>query len=62
MTESEFLALDIGDIIRNEGDAKGYVVTGNYRGRVTAVKTVDATNPDEWILVSKATYKATQEN
>ena len=55
MTPDEFRRLDVGDIIRHESSHEAYIVTGNYGGRVTAVKTVDATNSTEWQLVSKVT-------
>lgn len=41
--------LKTGDIIRNHmTGGKSYVITANYGNRVTAVCTVDVTNPDEW--------------
>lgn len=54
MTQAEFNGLQTGDIVRHAGDAaREYVVTANYGDRVTAVRTVDLTNPSEWNLVSK---------
>ncbi len=51
MNIDEMKSLDVGDIIKHAGTGNScYVVTGNYGGRVTAVKTVDVTNPSEWIL------------
>lgn len=58
MTEDDFKRLDVGDIVRPKGAAHAYVVTqGNVLGRVTAVRTVDMTNPPEWDLVSKANHE-----
>jgi len=59
MKKEEFNSLDLGDIIRHTSPQKTsvYMVTGNYGGRVTAVKTVDLTNPDEWLIVSKVTER-----
>lgn len=54
MSDDEFVKLAPGDIVRAIGDDEGYVVTANYGGRATAVRTMDITHPDEWILVSKA--------
>ncbi len=54
MTEDEMLELDVGDIVRHAEGGESYVVTGNYVGRVTAVRTVDITNASEWELFLKA--------
>lgn len=54
MTIDELRALKPGDIIRHVHGSYGLVVTGNYGSRVTAVRTVDVTNPDEWTLVQPA--------
>ncbi len=54
MTPAEFNALDVGDIVRGKLSVHSYVVTANYGGRVTAVRTADLTNPPEWNLVKKA--------
>ena len=54
MTNDEMKNLQPGDIVRHKSGASGYVVTANYRSRVTAVCTVDITNPIEWVLVQKA--------
>ena len=43
--------LKVGDIIRHVGGSEAYVVTAHYGARVTAVRTVDVTNPNEWVLV-----------
>lgn len=40
--------LQNGDIIRNKSGSESYIVTGNYGTHVTAVRTVDVTNPSEW--------------
>jgi hypothetical protein len=44
-------AISSGDILRHRAGTDSYVVTGNYGGRVTAVRTVDVTNPDEWLVL-----------
>ncbi len=54
MKTEEFLALKPGDVIRNVNAIYGYMVTANFHGRVTAVRTADVTNPDEWDLIQKA--------
>ena len=55
MKEYEFLTLQRGDIVENKyARGETYVVTGNYGNRVTAARTVDMTNPDEWDLVIKS--------
>jgi len=53
MTEDEFRNLQPGDIVRNTHSLNSYVVTANYGNRVTAVKTIDLTNPSEWTLALK---------
>ena len=45
------MQLKTGDIIRSRLTGEGYVVTGQYGGRATAVKTVDVTNPSEWLVM-----------
>jgi hypothetical protein len=45
------MQLKTGDIIRSRLSGEAYVVTGQYGGRATAVKTVDVTNPDEWLVM-----------
>jgi hypothetical protein len=51
MTEDQLGMLRIGDIIRHKDSGDALVVTGNYGGRVTAVRTYDVTNPSEWDIV-----------
>ena len=53
MTKGEMYSLRTGDIVIGEFSGLAYVVTANYGNRVTAVRTVDITNPDEWLLSSK---------
>lgn len=53
MVEIELKLLRIGDIISHVHSSGVYVVTANYGDRVTAVKTVDVTNPYEWNITSK---------
>jgi len=55
MTGEEFENLQAGDIVRGKFSAESYIVTANFKGRVTAVRTVDLTNPEEWELIQKAT-------
>ena len=55
MTKAEFLNLQPGDIVRHHFGEEGLIVTGNYITHVTAVFTMDITNPEEWILIQKAT-------
>lgn len=57
LTASEFANLKVGDIVRGRSSRQEYIVTANYGGRVTAVKTVDLTNPAEWELVSQVTQR-----
>jgi hypothetical protein len=55
MTKAEFLNLQPGDIVRHLFGEEGLIVTGNYGTHVTAVFTMDITNPEEWTLIQKAT-------
>lgn len=41
--------LDVGDVIMSKATGERYVVTSNYGTHVTAVKSVDVTNPPEWM-------------
>ena len=45
-----------GDMVTPGNDSRVYIVTGNYGKHVTAVRTVDITNPLEWALRYKAEY------
>lgn len=56
MTQEEFESLNIGDIIKPKSSNRTYVVVANYGNRVTAVATVDITNPVEYTLIAKANY------
>ena len=57
MDKQTFKELERGDIVKRKGGSTSYVVNANYGNRVTAVNTVDMTNPDEWELVLKASYE-----
>ena len=43
-----FSDLERGDMVRHTTSPESYVVSFNYGSRVTAVTTVDLTNPKEW--------------
>lgn len=51
MTREQFELLKRGDIVRGKLSEQAYVVNACYGDRVTAVTTVDITNPPEWELV-----------
>ncbi len=54
MNDTEFRSLREGDIVRHKSKgSRPYIVTGNYGGRLTAVRSVDLNNPIEWELVPK---------
>jgi len=55
----QFKSLRTGDIVSHKSkyDIGIYVVTANYGNRVTAVRTVDITNPYEWDLISRCRRK-----
>lgn len=61
MTQEEFDALDLGDIVRGKASGDGYVVIGHahtsHRRYVIAVREVTMTHPDEWDLVYKGGQK-----
>ncbi|WP_156967900.1 hypothetical protein [Methylosinus sp. PW1] len=44
--------LEVGDIVRHKSGGAGYVVTTNFVDRVTAVRSVDVTNPGEWLKIT----------
>lgn len=58
MTTEEMKKLERGDIVLPFGDNRTFIVTANYGNHVTAVATVDITNPPEWELVLKANMVA----
>lgn len=45
------MQLKTGDIIRHKSSSEGYIVTAQYGGRATAVRTVDVTHPNEWLVM-----------
>lgn len=45
---NDFSSVKLGDIIKHKSNNRPYIVTGNYGNRITAVSTIDATNPIEW--------------
>ena len=49
----DFSKLKPGSIVRHKGDTEAYIVTSNYSHRVTAARTADLTNPQEWDLVKQ---------
>ncbi|HLO91555.1 MAG TPA: hypothetical protein VK172_10365 [Lentimicrobium sp.] len=46
--------LERGDVICNLGSGNSYVVDANYGDTVTAVDTVQVSNPIEWVVMRKA--------
>lgn len=50
MTQEEFGHLQTGDKIESR-DGRLFVVTAHFGDRVTAVASIDMTNPSEWKLV-----------
>jgi hypothetical protein len=50
MTDEQFRRLKLGDLVYHCLGSGPYMVTFNFGERVTAVKTVDMTNPQEWSL------------
>jgi predicted transcriptional regulator len=55
MTNEEMRSLQVGDIVCHASldIMHSNIVTANYGSRITAVHTVDITNPIEWLIVSK---------
>ena len=51
MTRDEFLNLQPGDLILSKSGERSLIVTGNYGNKVTAIMTIDITNPEEWQLI-----------
>ena len=54
MTDDDFNALVVGDIIRAKGGARAYIVTGHFGSHVIAVRTAEITNPEEWDVIFKS--------
>jgi hypothetical protein len=54
VTGEEMKDLNVGDLVCHVHESEVYVVTANYGSRITAVKTVDLTNPMEWCAVRRA--------
>ena len=48
MNKRQMTKLHEGDAVRRFDDERSFLVTANFGGRVTIVRTVDITNPSEW--------------
>ena len=53
MTRLQFEELEAGDLVRHKLGSEAYIVHANYGSRITAVRTADLINPDEWDQVTK---------
>ena len=53
MTNDEMKNLQFGDVVQSKIYGLGYIVTANYGSHITAIRTVDITNPIEWYLIRK---------
>ena len=62
MKQAEFVGLKEGDMIENTHSGSRYVVVANHEGVVTGVRSTQATNPDEWVLVAKSRAKMRTRN
>ena len=60
MTSEEFHNLQSGDVVRGLVSGLGFLVMDNFGDRVPAVRTVDITNPLEWVLVRKSAQRSVQ--
>lgn len=49
--------LKIGDIVQHVESGNAYEVITNDNGRVFAVREIQISNPDEWVLVGDNPYK-----
>lgn len=54
MNKTEFMQLREGDIVQGKSSCLGYVVVANYGNHVLVVRSMEITNPDEWVLIQKA--------
>ena len=54
MKRKELLQLSQGDVVRSKFSGDAFIVTGNYKSGVVAVRQVLLTNHDEYDLVYKA--------
>jgi hypothetical protein len=48
MTKEEFQNLQPGDLVRGTKYGLTYIVTQNHGDRITAVRSVDTSNPSDW--------------
>ncbi len=55
ITDVEMLSdLKVGDTVIGKSFARPYIVTAHYGDRVTAVMSIDITNPNEWTVMRDA--------
>jgi hypothetical protein len=57
MTNEEFKHLREGDIVRAKASGISYVICVNYGRHVSAVRTIDITNPEDFDVIEKAAKK-----
>lgn len=48
----EFSEAEVGSLIRHVDGGLSFVVTGNFGDRLTAVRSIDVTNPPEWVALA----------
>lgn len=52
--------LQAGDTVQSRTYGLSYIVVANYGNHVTAIRTADITNPDEWVFVQKSAHQNVQ--
>lgn len=61
MNKEQMRNIRPGDVVRNKADrGHAYIVHCNYGNRITAVRTADITNHEEWELVEECSHKHIQ--
>lgn len=62
MTKNEFRRLQSGQIIQHKKDNKwAFIVHQNFGERLTAVRTIEVRDPENWEIVTKVTVESPEE-
>lgn len=53
MTDEEFKALREGDVVQHVSSGEGYIITGDLFDCKIATRTLEISNPPEWVKVER---------
>ena len=54
VVKTDIAGLNPGDVVRNVGSGLGYVIVRKEKDRAIAIRTMEVSNPDEWIVIARS--------